>query len=374
MKMTGIYIHIPYCKSRCIYCDFVSTSQGQERQLHYLRALEQEITQRCGRDDQPHARTIYIGGGTPSQLSPKAFERLMQIVRGHFAFSLDTEFTIEANPDDVTPEFVAMLQDSPVNRVSMGVQSLNDDILHFLSRRHTADQALEAVERLQTAGYTNLSLDLIYGLPGQSLSMFCEDVQRILFTGAPHLSAYALQFEPGTALWAMRQRDEVEEADEEFSLQCYQSLIDQTLAAGLEHYEISNFARQGFRSQHNSSYWQGFPYLGFGAGAHSYDGQHTRLANTSNVQAYIQGENITEEEHLSREELYDERVMLSLRTSEGLSLTRLAQDFGPDLQAHCLRQAQPHLAKGTLKQAGETLCLTRLGLFISDAIITDLLA
>ena len=372
--MTGIYVHIPFCKSRCIYCGFVSSTLGEAWQLSYMDALGKEMERRKDENGSTRARTIYIGGGTPSQLSPQAFEKLIELLCQNFQIDKDVEFTIEVNPDDITPAYVKMLRQSPVNRVSLGVQSLNDDILRHLHRRHTARQALKAIELLQEEGYQNISGDLIYGLPGQSVPMFQDDVKEILRTHIPHLSAYALQYEEGTPLWEMRQRGKTKEADEELSLTCYHRLIDLAVEAGMEHYEISNFACPGFRSRHNSSYWKGLPYLGLGAGAHSYDGNNTRKANTSDIKAYIAGGLETETEILTRNELYDERVMLSLRTCEGLSLEDVERDFGTAMRRHCEQQAEPHILRGSIKRTGENLCLTRSGLFISDGIITDLLA
>lgn len=371
--MTGIYVHIPFCQSRCIYCDFVSSTLGHEWQARYIRALEREMRARSTENGAALARTIYIGGGTPSQLTPENLRALFGIIEEDFTFAPDAEFTLEANPDDITPEFVALLRESPVNRVSMGIQSTDDAVLRFLRRRHTADQALRAIRLLQDAGLTNLSGDLIYGLPGQTEAMFRKDLETLLNTGLPHLSAYALQYEEGTALHQMLKEGKIPPEDEELSLRCYQTLMDRTAERGLEHYEISNFARPGFRSRHNSSYWQGIPYLGFGAGAHSYDGQRTRRANTSKIQDYIKGA-APEEEVLTDDELYDERVMLGLRTREGISLTQLEQDFGPAMLRHLLRRARPWLVSGKLKKAGEQLVLTREGLFVSDAIIADLMA
>ena len=372
-EMTGIYIHIPFCKSRCVYCDFISSTLGEGWQNRYVKTLGNEIRQRRTENGLSHARTIYIGGGTPSLLSQGAFCRLFEIIEENFQTSPETEITLEANPDDITPDFVDRLTGSPVNRISLGVQSLNNDILRFLRRRHTAKQALEAITLLQDKGLENISVDLIYGLPGQSLAMFQNDVVSILNVQITHLSAYALQYEKHTPLWGMRKRGEVQEADEELSLACYQSLMDQTEEAGLEHYEISNFARPGFRSRHNSSYWQGLPYLGFGAGAHSYDGQQIRRANTSDTKAYINNYNYgIETEHLTINERYNEYVMLSLRTCEGCSLKKIENVFGHELRMFCERQSSIHIQNGRIKKTGETLCLTRDGIFVSDGIITDL--
>ncbi len=372
--MFGVYIHIPFCHSRCVYCDFVSTTLGHEWQQRYVAALIGEMQQRREELGMAHARTIYIGGGTPSQLQPDVLMQLLDGIQRNFTWDADSEFTMEANPDDVTLQFVQLLADTPVNRVSMGVQSTDDDVLHFLRRRHTAQQALQAIGRLQQTGLTNVSADLIYGLPYQSLDMFRRDVATLLATGISHLSAYALQYEEGTPLYAMQQRGELPPEDEEHSLRCYETLMDMTHAAGLHHYEISNFARMGMHSRHNSSYWQEMPYIGFGAGAHSYDGQCTRRANTSDVKAYINGKNETEVEVLSRTELYDERVMLSLRTRQGLDLEQLQRDFGLAMRQHCERMAVPYVERGMLQKKGEHLVLARKALFVSDDIITHLLA
>ena len=360
--------------------------------------------------------SLYLGGGTPSQLSVEALHRLFFLVGRHATLAPAAEVTIEANPDDVTPQWVDALRDTPVNRISMGVQSFDDGILRTLRRRHTAEQAQRAVRLLQDAGYTNLSLDLIYGLPGQSLTQFEDDVRQALALDIRHLSAYALQFEAGTPLFSMREQGLVAEADEELSLACYESLINLTSEAGMEHYEISNFARPGFRSRHNSSYWTGQPYIGLGAGAHSYypaplsslspsspspvpsfsssptpphsspplsssspaPSSCVRSFNCEDVKAYIrsinEGQRPVTIEALSPTDLYNERIMLRLRTCEGLSLSELGRDFGLDLRQYCERMAAPHIQRGRLqKKAGETLCLTRSGLFVSDDIISDLM-
>ncbi|MBQ8968976.1 MAG: radical SAM family heme chaperone HemW [Bacteroidaceae bacterium] len=382
MTSLGLYIHIPFCRSRCIYCDFYSTTLPETWQMRYVEALRREmemVQSRAMRLSADGLSTLYIGGGTPSLLSPHALRLLFEFVERNFTLQPQAEVTIEANPDDVTAEWVSRLRDTPVNRISMGVQSLDDDILRTLRRRHTAGQARQAVGLLHRAGYTNLSMDLIYGLPGQTRAQFGADVREVLSMGVPHLSAYALQFEEGTPLAEMKRQGTVDEADEELSLSCYLQLLDLTQEAGLEHYEISNFARPGFHSRHNSSYWTGAPYLGLGAGAHSYDGERTRSFNCADVRAYVeainQGRLPSEAEVLSEKERYDERVMLSLRTSQGLSLTAIGRDFGPAMRRHCECMAQPHLHAGRLqKKPDETLCLTRQGLFVSDDIISDLMA
>lgn len=377
--MAGLYIHIPFCQSRCIYCDFYSTTLPPTWQMPYVEAIGKEMELRASfMGETDVVSSLYIGGGTPSQLTSEALRRLFTLVCQHITLASDAEVTLEVNPDDVCPKWISHVKSTPVTRVSMGVQSLDDNILHVLHRRHTAQQARQAIRLLQEAGYTNLSIDLIYGLPGQRLEQFSNDVREMLALGIPHLSAYALQFEVGTPLMRMKESGQVAEADEELSLSCYDSLIDLTHEAGLEHYEISNFARPGFRSRHNSSYWTGAPYLGLGAGAHTYDGKRLRSYNCEDLKRYIkeigEGKLPSQAEELDLDALYDERVMLSLRTCEGLSLSALERDFGHERLTYCLRMAEPHLKGGRLQEkAGQTLCLTRNGLFVSDDIISDLM-
>jgi len=384
MSEFGVYLHVPFCQSRCLYCDFYSTTLDASWQHRYADALGREMqlrcTELCPPGESPRARSIYIGGGTPSQLSPAVLHRLFALLAQHFQWTEGTEITLEANPDDVTPQWVQALRHTPVNRISMGVQSLDDRLLRLLHRRHTAADAQRALQLLRQAGYSEISLDLIYGLPGQSLAQFQHDVDALLQWGVPHLSAYALQWEPGTRLWQMRQRGELCESPDELMLSQYHHLIDATAAAGMQHYEISNFALPGHHSRHNSSYWQGIPYLGLGPGAHSYDGHATRRENLPSLARYTRyyGQGTSAPpyaiEHLTPAEQYDEMVMLRLRTPSGLSLAQVRERFGAPMAEHCLRMAQPHLRQGHLRQTGETLCLTRQSLFISDSVIRDLLA
>lgn len=363
MKEYGIYIHIPFCRSRCIYCDFYSTTQP-ERQDQYIDELLHEIQSRC--DEMPsRARTIYIGGGTPSLLSASNLQRLLQAITQISPLVPDAEVTIEANPDDVTPEWVESLRLTPVNRISMGVQSFSDDRLRFLHRRHTASQVHEAIRLLRQAGYHNLSIDLIYGLPGQSLTDWQEEVQQALHLEVPHISAYALIYEEGTALFRMQEQGLVSEADDKLQLSMYHHLIDTLQEAGYEHYEISNFALPHHYSRHNSSYWTLMPYIGLGRGAHSYDGNRRR--------SWTLPDGSRQQEELTATDLQTEQIMLSLRTAQGLSLTQYEQRFGTDALAMLLRQAKPHLSNGNLQKTGETLRLTRQSLFISDTVISDLL-
>lgn len=366
--MAGIYLHIPYCKSRCIYCDFYSTTLSDKEA--YVESLCMEMRHR--RNEIPsRVHSIYIGGGTPSTLSPQQLHRIFTSLADTFDIAPDAEVTIEANPDDVTPEWVADLHPTPVNRISMGVQTFDDDILHLLGRRHTSQQAREAVRLCHDGGYDNLSLDLIYGLPRQTFDIWQHDVEQLLSLGTRHISAYALSYESGTRLERMLEQGLIEETDEELSLRMYRHLCQETRQHGFEHYEISNFALPGYHSRHNSSYWQSLPYLGLGAGAHSFDGHLTRRANLPDVTAYIsaQGDAPHETELLSPEEATDELIMTRLRTARGLRLTELSLPHRDAL----MRQAHPHIAAGRLTIQEDTLRLTEEGIFVSNDIISDLM-
>lgn len=371
-RVAGIYIHVPFCQGRCIYCDFYSTTEGEEWKSRYVDALLAELRMR--RDELPLARvhSIYIGGGTPSQLPARALAAILNEVCRLFPVDSDAEVTVEANPDDVTPEWLAALSHTPVNRLSMGVQSFDDALLRLIRRRHTAQQAVCAVEQAARHGISNVSIDLIYGLPTQTMEQWQADVRQALALDVQHLSAYSLSYEEGTPLWRMLEQGRIEEADEELSLCMYEHLIDSTRAAGFTHYEISNFCRPGRHSQHNSAYWHGVPYLGFGPGAHSYDGMRTRRWNLSDLKGYVQAAGSMpphQSEVLTDDELYDETVMTRLRTSEGLSLDLLTAAY----RAYCMAQAEPHLRAGRLEQAGSTIRLTRQGIFTSNDIISDLM-
>ena len=344
--------------------------------MPYVAAVVEELKMR--KEECGEVETLYIGGGTPSQLTPEALLYLFDGRQEHVTLLPTAEITLEANPDDVNPEWIETLKKTPVNRVSMGVQSLDDEILHTLHRRHTGKQALEAIYLLKDNGYHNLSIDLIYGLPHQSLEAFSSDVKTILSLDIPHLSAYALQFEEGTKLYDMREQGEVKEVDEELSLSCYEQLMDLTAEAGLEHYEISNFAKPGYRSRHNSSYWTRKPYVGLGAGAHSYDGARKRSSNCEDLAKYIQcikeGKPASEEEYLDDDTLYNELVMLALRTREGLYLPEVEVVYSRERSLYISQAAERAIKAGWLtKKADGHLCLTRQGLFVSDDVITDLM-
>ena len=361
--MAGLYIHIPFCRSRCIYCAFYSTTSLDLRQ-RYVDAVCREMVSRGG----TAIDTVYLGGGTPSQLTIAQLEQLFLYINKVYSLSPQAEVTIEANPDDVTAAFAAAVSQLGINRVSMGAQTFDDSRLRFLRRRHTSAQVAEAVGRLRCTGISNISIDLMYGFPGETLDEWQHDIACALDLGVEHISAYCLTIEDDTPL----QRMNVSPADEETERQMYYTLIDRLTQAGYEHYEISNFARPGFRSRHNSSYWTDLPYTGLGAAAHSYDRQR-RQWNVSDINAYINGiESGTPDfgfEILDGVTRYNDRVMLALRTCDGLDLSTLTD---ADRQ-YILPLAQKHIGAGLLRLSGSRLILTRQGLFVSDLVISDLM-
>lgn len=373
--MAGIYLHIPFCKRRCIYCDFFSTTQN-EKKKSYIAALCNEIGQRLPYLQGETIRTIYIGGGTPSQLAPKDFEQIFNSIFSHYTVDSKAEITLEANPDDLSIDYIKDLRNLPFNRLSMGIQTFNEDILQILNRRHTGIQALKAYENCRTAGFNNISIDLIYGLPGESTSIWEKDLQTATSLKPEHISAYHLIYEEGTPLWKLREEHKVQETNEELSLQFFSMLIDHLTDNGYEHYEISNFAQPEMYSRHNSSYWTGEKYLGCGPSAHSYDGE-SREWNVASLDKYISGINsgqrVYEKEILDSTTRYNDFIITSLRTCWGLSLKKLESQFGNQLYNYCMRLAQPYITQGKLQIIDNRLILSRKGIFISDSIMSDLL-
>lgn len=373
MQGIGIYIHVPFCIKRCTYCAFYSTTQGKKERGAFVRALIQEMK---ARPSHRPISTLYFGGGTPSQLDTEELQEVFQALHVLYNIEEGAEITFEANPDDLTPELAALLVHLGVNRVSLGVQSFDDAMLRTLNRRHDAQQAQHAVELLHQAGIHNVSIDLIYGLPGQTYEAWEKDIQMALSLDIQHLSSYALSYEPGTVLYQKRKLGKVKEADEELSLRMFRTLIQRCDSAGLSQYEISNFARPNQESRHNSSYWKGTPYMGFGPSAHSYDGLRTRRHNIDSLARYTnrQEEDAPHElEVLSETELHNEMIMLSLRTRKGISLQVFRERFGNKAENDLRHAAQPYIDKAWLAQENDRLEFTSEGIFVSDYVMTDLM-
>lgn len=420
MPTCGLYIHVPFCKSRCIYCDFYSTTCGADQRREYVEALMHEMKYRHDYLGATTLSSVYIGGGTPSTLSADELERIFEAINRHWALAPDSEVTLEANPDDITADYARALAALPVNRVSMGVQTFNDEMLRFLHRRHSAAQAHEAIDRLLAAGIDNLSIDLIYGLPGQTLEQWQQDLDKALALPVSHLSAYALIYEEGTALYRLREQGKVAEASDELSLQMFETLMNKAAEAGFRHYEISNFALPHREARHNSGYWSGMHYLGLGPAAHSYNGTG-RQWNTPDLGAYLKADGDTATAGLITTEALtprirqEETLLTRLRTARGLDLAAFRRDFGQQALDALLARAKPYINNGTLvlcdstpesfingqrsmvnpagvasgstavsragadfkdprerSSNGQWLCLTRKGIFISDGIISSL--
>lgn len=373
--MAGIYIHIPFCKTRCIYCDFYSTTRS-ELQSQYVGALCRELRMRKDYLKGEAVKTVYFGGGTPSQLNEEEFRQLFDVLEATYGLGAAEEITLEANPDDLTEEYAAMLRRLPFDRISIGIQTFDDIALKLLNRRHNARQAVEAVAHCRKAGFRNISLDLIYGLPGETDKRWEDDLQQAIRLDVEHISAYHLTYEEGTRLYRLLHAGRIREVAEESSLRFFIALTDRLSKAGYEHYEISNFCKPGMYSRHNTAYWRGVPYLGGGPSAHSFDIE-TRQWNTASLEGYIRsieaGRLPYEAERLDLPTRYNEYVMTALRTVWGIDLNTIESHFGKEMRRHCTALAAPHIESGKLACADGYLRLTREGIFTSDGIISDLM-
>jgi oxygen-independent coproporphyrinogen III oxidase len=370
----GVYFHIPYCKKACHYCNFhFSTSLQSKNGM--VDALLKEIDITRGKNRRI-ITSVYFGGGTPSVLLRKELRAIMEEVRKVFVFVPDAEFTFEVNPDDMNEMTVPFWKEQGFNRLSIGIQSFRDEDLVWMNRSHNASQALAGVELVRKAGFTNFSIDLIYGIPGLTDDAWIQNIEQALALEVPHLSAYALTVEPKTALNTMIEQGKKEAVDPELQARQFMILMDMMGKAGYEHYEISNFALPGFRSKHNSSYWQGIPYFGFGPGAHSYDG-YTRYWNISNNARFIDSilsNNIIpfEKEDLTETQQVNEYIMTSLRTMEGISLTFLSEKWGTDIANQIKTASYKYGSRGMVTFEAEHVVLTREGKLFADGIASDL--
>ena len=375
--MAGIYVHIPFCKTKCPYCDFYSVTN-----LHpledYLRALSTEIELRSGELAGQSVETVYVGGGTPSLLSGRAIGDLLRRLCRSFDITEGAEITLECNPGDLTTMDLDEVITQGVSRFSIGAQSFDPGLLRFLRRRHTGEETRELVRELHQRGIRNISLDLIYGIPGSSLETLRADLDALIALEPTHISAYHLIYEEGTPLHYLLQRGRIRAMDEEESLRQSHYVAERLRSAGYEHYEISAYALPGYRSRHNSSYWHGIPYIGLGPGAHSYI-HPWRSYNPSNVTLYnrqlLRPTPLLSRtyERITPEMALEEYVLTRLRTCKGLSLNEMEHLFSPEVREKVLQRAQPYLASGDLLLEGDRLRLSLGGIDISDAIILDLI-
>lgn len=372
--MAGIYIHIPFCKSRCIYCGFYSTTLLDLRKK-YINAVCREMELRKNYIREPFS-TIYLGGGTPSLLDEAELTKLFLYINNVYDVDRNAEITMECNPDDITPEFTNMLSRLSINRVSMGAQTFADSRLRLLHRRHNSDEVKHAVKLLREAGIKNISIDLMFGFPDESLSQWKEDISAALALNIEHISAYSLMYEEDTPLWKMLDTGKVKEIDEELSLTMFKELVCQLTDAGYEHYEISNFARPGYRSRHNSSYWHQVPYIGLGAAAHSFD-LNSRQWNVADLKLYIEEINNgiipMEREELDNDTTFNDIITTALRTSDGIDLNAMETRLGKRYRNTLISAAGKHIEQGLLEIRHDRLRLTAEGIFISDMVMSDLM-
>lgn len=373
--MAGIYIHIPFCRKKCIYCDFYSIgTKGLEDA--YIDAVIKECSLRRNELRNSPLKTIYIGGGTPSLLSPEQIGKIVKGIRSIFSLKSLIEFTIEVNPDDVTQEYISSIKELGINRVSMGIQSFVDSELTTINRRHNSLQAISAVDYIKNAGIDNISIDLIYGLPGQSLDSWLYSLSKAIALNVPHISCYSLSYEEGTRLYSLRERGLINECSEDDYISMYEVMVKELRNYGYEHYEVSNFAKNKKYSVHNSNYWNGEIYLGLGAAAHSYDGK-SRSYNIANAKQYIDrissSELACEYENLSEYERYNEYIMIRLRTTWGVDLNELQRLFEDRFHRHFVTSVDKFIKNELMLLNGTNYRLTERGIMVSDMIIRDLM-
>ncbi|HEY4788505.1 MAG TPA: radical SAM family heme chaperone HemW [Bacteroidales bacterium] len=372
--MTGIYIHIPFCKKVCYYCDFHFTVSFIQKDA-VLDAILKEIELRQDYLPSRHIDTIYFGGGTPSVLSKNEIRRVLDKINKLFNISSDAEITLEANPDDLSGPYLRDLNQIGFNRLSIGIQSFFDEDLNWMNRRHSGNEAEQAVKLSQDEGFTNMNIDLIYGLPQLSGERWKQNMEKFLTLGIPHLSAYHLTIEPKTVFGYYKRKGKLTEIDEEKSIEQYNDLINFMKSNGFEHYEISNFCKDGLYSKHNTNYWKQGHYLGIGPSAHSFNGtsrQWNVRVNSQYIEAIAKGLPFYEKEQLSDEERFNDFLLTGLRTIWGVNLEVIRNQFGDFFLAHLEKELHKISDTKYIYQNGNYIRLTEAGMFVSDSIISKL--
>lgn len=377
--MSGLYIHIPFCKQACSYCDFYFVTR-QENKGEFVEELVREIeSKRDSEYTEEEVQTIYLGGGTPSLLTAQEIEKVLESIRRIFPTN-PKEVTLEMNPDDVTEEYLGDLKSAGVNRISMGVQSFDEPLLRFMNRAHTSEEAVRSLELLSTSGFDSYSVDLIYGNPGQSLNALERDIETLLQFVPPHVSAYALTIEPKTRLGKQFELGRLLPADDGVVAQHFDLVVERLAHEGILQYEVSNFSKPGFEAVHNSSYWSHQNYLGFGPGAHSFWKDPAAVSaqrwnNKRDLKSYLNQswQEKNELEQLSQKELVEERLMLGLRTVKGISRKHLKNYYGIELNKQQEDYVHSKEKEGIIESNKDELKLSQKGLKISDAIILDLI-
>jgi len=371
--MAGIYLHIPFCRKLCSYCDFyhiISTGDNSE----YISAICQELTTRRDYLGNEKVSTIYIGGGTPSLFSVREIDTLLNIIHNRYSIEEGCEITIEMNPDDINPDYLSGLKKLNINRVSLGIQSWKDSDLKLLNRRHDSAGAEYALREIFKAGFDNVTIDLIYGIPGMNIRDWSSNLDFSFSFDIKHLSAYHLTFERGTVLWKMLEKGAIKELDEDESTALFNLLIEKSEKAGFIHYEISNFGKPGFFSRHNTNYWKQINYLGIGPSAHSFNG-YSRQWNISDVKGYIKsvntGKPFFEREELDSKTRFNEYIMTSLRTMWGIDLENVEKLFEKEGYDYVVNLSGKFKDYGLMTKEGQFLILTNQGKMISDNIIAE---
>jgi len=372
--LAGIYIHIPFCKRKCHYCNFFSLASSKNRN-EFVDAILKEISREQFYLGSLPVQTIYFGGGTPSLLKPSEIQKILDTVTKFFSVSGSPEITLEANPDDLDPEFLKALYSLGINRLSIGIQSFFDEDLVFLNRIHSAETAKRSILDAWNTGFQNLSIDLIYGIPGQVASTWDQNLETAFALKIPHISAYALTIEDKTILDLFIRRHKIPSPDEKSAIDQYRLLMQKMKEQNYIHYEISNFCKENFYSKHNSNYWKSIPYLGLGPSAHSFNGT-SRKWNVSNLTTFI--ENIRsgiptyEEEDLTVFQRFNEYIMTSLRTNWGCNPQKIIDDFGITFYDSFKKSVLPSISKGLMKEVAGNFILTDEGKLFADAIASDL--
>ncbi len=371
MNKVGIYIHIPFCRSRCSYCDFATGAYDAELCERYVRAVAKEINSFDAGDDE--VDTIYFGGGTPSLLTPAQVETILDSVHKNFHVAAQTETTMEMNPGTVTPETLRAYRSLGINRASFGAQTFDDEHLRRLGRAHTADDTRRTFDYLRAGGYKNISLDLIAALPGQTLVAWSSNLDEALRLRPEHLSLYLLEIHEGTPLGRQLKRGRLPQPDEDVAAEMYRLMLERTAAGGYEHYEISNFCLPGYESRHNTKYWTGAPVFGFGCSAHSFDGRNTRWSNEHDAQTYVEAIEsgraaVVETIELDARELSAENLFLGLRLMRGIDLPEHQARFNQDVRIKYEDDLARLIEAGLIELSGERLKLTRSGALLSNEV------
>jgi len=373
--MAGIYVHIPFCRQKCYYCDFyktVNTSLVKK----FVSALENEVVQRKNCLDNELVETIYFGGGTPSVLNETELTEILNFLNLHFNVSSTAEITFEANPDDLSIEYLQQIYRAGIRRLSIGIQSFQNGFLQKMNRRHDAKQAIEAVENAAKTGFNDISVDLIYGLPGLARDQWKADLNQVFQLPVQHLSAYHLTYHKGTPFYTWLKKGTLKALNENESIWQFQTLIQMAKENDFEQYEISNFAKDRKYSKHNSSYWNGVKYLGLGPSAHSFNGI-SRSWNVSHIESYIKavaaGLPYSEEEILSESNKYNEYILTRIRTIWGVSIEQLKTGFGTEKAIYFQQNIEKYIALDLVKQQSGIYTLTENGMFVSDEIMANLM-